>query len=127
MPPPSAAAAKPTQHTPHQSPSQRTAGFLASAAASAAASLKEMISPSNKNQSTGTAAATPRVSNTSNNKDDLLTTGGIDYEGGVPIVGKIETGNNGGDETSKTGGLPHITYERRKPDPLGTMFRNCVE
>ena len=30
-------------------------------------------------------------------------------------------------KTSKTGGLPHITYERRKPDPLGTMFRNCVE
>lgn len=31
-------------------------------------------------------------------------------------------------KTSKTGGLvPNITYESRKPDPLGTMFRNVVE
>jgi len=30
-------------------------------------------------------------------------------------------------KTSKSGGLPNITYEARKPDPLGTMFRNVVE
>jgi hypothetical protein len=30
-------------------------------------------------------------------------------------------------KTSKTGGLPHITHEPRKPVPLGTMIRNAVE
>ena len=30
-------------------------------------------------------------------------------------------------KTSKTGGLPNITYEPRKPKPLGTMFKNGVE
>lgn len=30
-------------------------------------------------------------------------------------------------KTSKTGGLPNITHEPRKPVPLGTMFRNAVE
>lgn len=30
-------------------------------------------------------------------------------------------------KTSKTGGLPHISYEARKPVPLGTMLRNSVE
>ena len=30
-------------------------------------------------------------------------------------------------KTSKTGGLPHISHEPRKPVPLGTMIRNAVE
>ena len=30
-------------------------------------------------------------------------------------------------KTSKLGGLPHLTFEPRKPVPLGTMLRNCVE
>ena len=30
-------------------------------------------------------------------------------------------------KTSKFGGLPNITYEQRKPKPLGTMFKNGVE
>jgi hypothetical protein len=30
-------------------------------------------------------------------------------------------------KTSKTGGLPNISFEPRKPVPLGTMFRNGVE
>ena len=30
-------------------------------------------------------------------------------------------------KTSKTGGLPKISFEPRKPVPLGTMFRNGVE
>lgn len=30
-------------------------------------------------------------------------------------------------KTSKTGGLPNISYEPRKPVPLGTMLRNAVE
>mgnify|MGYP006203513335 FL=1 len=30
-------------------------------------------------------------------------------------------------KTSKTGGLPHISYEVWKPVPLGTMLRNFVE
>ena len=30
-------------------------------------------------------------------------------------------------KTSKHGGLPNITFEPRKPVPLGTMLRNCVE
>ena len=30
-------------------------------------------------------------------------------------------------KTTKTGGLPNITYEPRKPKPLGTMFKNGVE
>ena len=30
-------------------------------------------------------------------------------------------------KTTKTGGLPNITYEPRKPKPLGTMLRNGVE
>lgn len=30
-------------------------------------------------------------------------------------------------KTSKMGGLPHITYEARKPVDLGTMLRNAVE
>ena len=30
-------------------------------------------------------------------------------------------------KTSKTGGLPHISHEPRKPVPLGTMLRNAVE
>jgi hypothetical protein len=30
-------------------------------------------------------------------------------------------------KTSKTGGLPNITFEPRKPKPLGTMFKNGVE
>ena len=30
-------------------------------------------------------------------------------------------------KTSKQGGLPNITFEPRKPVPLGTMLRNCVE
>ena len=29
--------------------------------------------------------------------------------------------------TTKTGGLPNITYEPREPKPLGTMFKNGVE
>ena len=30
-------------------------------------------------------------------------------------------------KTSKSGGLPNITFEPRKPKPLGTMFKNGVE
>jgi hypothetical protein len=30
-------------------------------------------------------------------------------------------------KTSATGGLPNVTYEPRKPKPLGTMFKNGVE
>ena len=30
-------------------------------------------------------------------------------------------------KTSKTGGLPNISHEPRKPVPLGTMLRNAVE
>ncbi len=30
-------------------------------------------------------------------------------------------------KTSKTGGLPNITYEPRKPKPLGTIFKNGLE
>jgi hypothetical protein len=30
-------------------------------------------------------------------------------------------------KTSATGGLPNVTYELRKPKPLGTMFKNGVE
>ena len=30
-------------------------------------------------------------------------------------------------KTTKTGGLPNITYEPRKPKPLGTMLKNGVE
>src|SRR6056300_842834 len=30
-------------------------------------------------------------------------------------------------KTSKTGGLPNITYEARKPVNLGTMLRNAIE
>ena len=30
-------------------------------------------------------------------------------------------------KTSQTGGLPNITFEPRKPKPLGTMFKNGVE
>ena len=30
-------------------------------------------------------------------------------------------------KTTKTGGLPNITYEPQKPKPLGTMFKNGVE
>jgi Transposase IS4 len=30
-------------------------------------------------------------------------------------------------KTSKTGGLPNISFEPRKPVPLGTMFRNACE
>ncbi|CAB9530025.1 hypothetical protein SEMRO_2714_G335340.1 [Seminavis robusta] len=30
-------------------------------------------------------------------------------------------------KTSKTGGLPNISFEPRKPVPLGTMLRNAVE
>jgi len=71
----------------------------------------EIVSPSTKNQSTETAAETaaetPRASNKSNSEDDLVS---------VWIT-----------KTSKTGGLPQITYEQRKPDPLGTMFHNCAE
>ncbi len=32
-----------------------------------------------------------------------------------------------GDQRQKTGRLPNITFEPRKPKPLGTMFRNGVE
>ena len=30
-------------------------------------------------------------------------------------------------KTSKLGGLPNYTFEKRKPVPLGTMLRNSVE
>jgi hypothetical protein len=30
-------------------------------------------------------------------------------------------------KTSQYGGLPNLTYEPRKPKPLGTMFKNGVE
>lgn len=30
-------------------------------------------------------------------------------------------------KTTQLGGIPNITYEPRKPKPLGTMFRNGVE
>ncbi len=30
-------------------------------------------------------------------------------------------------KTLATGGLPNVTYEPRKPKPLGTMFKNGVE
>ncbi len=30
-------------------------------------------------------------------------------------------------KTTKTGGLPNITFEPRKPKPLGTMLKNGVE
>ena len=30
-------------------------------------------------------------------------------------------------KTSKTGGMPNITFEPRKPKPMGTMLRNAIE
>lgn len=126
MPPP---AAKPTQHTPQQSPQQRT-GLLSTVAA-AASSVMERISPSSKNQSAETAAATPRASNASNNEGDLLTAG-LNLEEDIPVVAKIGVGegipiggNNGGDDdvSSIAMSISRVPAEQRESSNVATTAR----
>ena len=44
----------------------------------------------------------------------------------VPVVVLDESMSTWRPRTTKTGGLPHLTYQQRKPEPLGTEFKTTA-